>query len=98
MGRDARAAPYRVAALDGVAAYEGTIRANPVGKREIVVAAFTGNSNQDRRLKPELIANLKAQDPDLLFFSGDQSTTTPITSARGCCSAGSSARSSGIAR
>ena len=48
------------------------IRANPVGKREIVVAAFTGNSNQDRRLKPDLIANLKAQDPDLLFFSGDQ--------------------------
>ena len=36
------------------------------------MAAFTGNSNQDRRLKPELIANLKAQDPDLLFFSGDQ--------------------------
>ena len=68
-----RRALYRVVALDGVAAYEGTIRANPVGKREIVVAAFTGNSNQDRRLKPDLIANLKAQDPDLLFFSGDQS-------------------------
>jgi hypothetical protein len=67
--RDAR---YRVSALDGVAAYGGTIRANPIGKREIVVAAFTGNSNQDRRLKPDLIANLKAQDPDVLFFSGDQ--------------------------
>lgn len=64
--------PYRVTAVGGVAAYEGTIRANPVGKREIVVAAFTGNSNQDRRLKPDLISNLKAQDPDLLFFSGDQ--------------------------
>jgi hypothetical protein len=67
-----RGASYRVTALEGVASYEGTIRANPVGQREIVVAAFTGNSNQDRRLKPELIANLKAQDPDLLFFSGDQ--------------------------
>jgi hypothetical protein len=67
-----RSAPYRVTALEGLASYEGTIRANPVGQREIVVAAFTGNSNQDRRLKPELIANLKAQDPDLLFFSGDQ--------------------------
>ncbi len=67
-----RSIAYRVSALDGVATYEGTIRANPVGKRELVVAAFTGNSNQDRRLKPELIANLKAQDPDLLFFSGDQ--------------------------
>ena len=67
-----RNAPYRVTALEGVATYEGTIRANPVGQREIVVAAFTGNSNQDRRLKPDLIANLEAQDPDLLFFSGDQ--------------------------
>jgi hypothetical protein len=69
---ESRTVPYRVTALDGVAAFEGTIRANPAGKREIVVAAFTGNSNQDRRLKPDLIANLKAQDPDLLFFSGDQ--------------------------
>jgi hypothetical protein len=70
---ETRRVPYRVIALDGVAVYEGVIRANPVGKRELVVAAFTGNSNQDRRLKPDLIANLKAQDPDLLFFSGDQS-------------------------
>ena len=70
---ETRAVPYRVTALDGIAAYGGTIRANPVGKRELVVAAFTGNSNQDRRQKPDLIANLKAQDPDLLFFSGDQS-------------------------
>jgi hypothetical protein len=70
---ETRKVPYRVVALNGVAVYEGLIRANPVGKRELVVAAFTGNSNQDRRLKPDLIANLKAQDPDLLFFSGDQS-------------------------
>ena len=69
---ESRTVPYRVTALGGVAAYEGTVRANPVGKREIVVAAFTGNSNQDRRLKPDLIGNLKAQDPDVLFFSGDQ--------------------------
>jgi hypothetical protein len=70
---ETRGVPYRVTALAGVANYEETIRANPAGKREIVVAAFTGNSNQDRRLKPDLIATLKAQDPDLLFFSGDQS-------------------------
>ena len=69
---ESRTVPYRVTALGGVAAYEGTVRANPVGKREIVVAAFTGNSNQDRRLKPDLIGNLRAQDPDVLFFSGDQ--------------------------
>jgi len=45
---ESRTVAYRVTALDGVAAYEGSIRANPSGKREIVVAAFTGNSNQDR--------------------------------------------------
>jgi hypothetical protein len=64
---------YRVVALDGVATYEGRIRKDPVDKEEIVVAGFTGNSNGDRRDKPDLIANIKAQNPDLLFFSGDQS-------------------------
>ncbi|MDH5399974.1 MAG: hypothetical protein OEX02_17625, partial [Cyclobacteriaceae bacterium] len=63
---------YRVA--HGTAAYfYGKIRKDPVEKDEIVVAAFTGNSNRDRTLRPDLIANIKAQDPDLLFFSGDQS-------------------------
>ncbi|MBM4000125.1 MAG: hypothetical protein FJ297_11415 [Planctomycetes bacterium] len=64
---------YRVVAAGGAAEYEGRIRRDPVDKDEIVVAAFTGNSSQDRRLKPDLVANIKAQDPDLLFFSGDQS-------------------------
>jgi hypothetical protein len=64
--------PYRIVGLEGKATYEGIIRCDPIDKDEIVVAAFTGNSNKDRRMKPELIANLKAQDPDLLFFSGDQ--------------------------
>lgn len=64
---------YRVVAAGGAAQYEGRIRRDPIDKETIVVAAFTGNSSQDRRLKPDLIANLKAQDPDLLFFSGDQS-------------------------
>lgn len=64
---------YRVTAADGQATYEGLIRKDPVDKEEIVVAAFTGNSNRDRRLKPDIIRNIKAQDPDLLFFSGDQS-------------------------
>ena len=62
---------YRVAHGDS-AFYTGTIRRDPVDKEEIVVAAFTGNSNRDRGPKPDLIANLKRQDPDLLFFSGDQ--------------------------
>ncbi len=64
---------YRLQAAGGKAEYEGTIRKDPVDKEEIVVAAFTGNGNYDRRLKPDIIQNIKAQDPDLLFFSGDQS-------------------------
>ena len=50
----------------------GTIRKDPVDKEEIVVAAFTGNSNKYRGPRPDIIANIKRQDPDLLFFSGDQ--------------------------
>lgn len=65
--------PYRVTGIDGKATYEGSIRRDPIDKDEIVVAAFTGNSSRDRRMKPDLISNLKAEDPDLLFFSGDQS-------------------------
>ncbi len=64
---------YRLSALDGIAVYTGIIRKDPVDKNDIVVAAFTGNSNRDRRMKPDIIANIKAQNPDLLFFSGDQS-------------------------
>lgn len=64
---------YRVVAAGGPASYEGTIRKDPVDKQTIVVAAFTGNSKHDRRLKPDIVRNIKAQDPDLLFFSGDQS-------------------------
>ncbi len=62
---------YRVAHGTN-AFYTGTIRKDPINKKEIKVAAFTGNSSGDRRLKPDIIANIKAQDPDLLFFSGDQ--------------------------
>ena len=64
---------YRLLAAGEKAKYEGIIRKDPVDKEEIVVAAFTGNGNYDRRLKPDIIKNIKAQDPDVLFFSGDQS-------------------------
>lgn len=63
---------YRVTHSAG-AKYEGLIRKDPIDKDEIVVAAFTGNSNTDRSLREDIVANVKAQDPDLLFFSGDQS-------------------------
>jgi hypothetical protein len=62
---------YRVSHGES-ATYTGLIREDPVDKEEIVVAAFTGNSNRDRGLRPDLIENIKRQDPDLLFFSGDQ--------------------------
>jgi hypothetical protein len=64
---------YRVVALEGIATYTGVVRKDPIDKNEIVVAAFTGNSNRDRDGRLDMIENLKAQDPDLLFFSGDQS-------------------------
>ncbi|MFO8035762.1 MAG: alkaline phosphatase D family protein [Anaerolineales bacterium] len=54
------------------AAYTGLIRANPLDKEEIVVAAFTGNGNSDRGPRPDIIKNIQRIDPDLLFFSGDQ--------------------------
>jgi hypothetical protein len=70
---DSKDYKYRVVALDGIAKYGGIIRKNPIDKEEIVVAAFTGNSNRDRSMRSDIIKNIKYQDPDLLFFSGDQS-------------------------
>ena len=67
---------YRVAALDGVANYEGRIRRDPVEKSQIVVAAFTGNSIRPQHggdiPRTDIVANIQRIDPDLLFFSGDQ--------------------------
>jgi len=68
---DTRAYEYRVRHGEE-AAYTGLIRANPVDKEEIVVAAFTGNGNSDRGPRSDIIRNIKTIDPDLLFFSGDQ--------------------------
>jgi len=52
--------------------FEGVIRKDPVDKQKIKVAVFTGNSSRDLRMKPDMIKNIKIQNPDLLFFSGDQ--------------------------
>ncbi len=65
-------AKYRVTHPAG-AQYEGVLRADPKTKDTIVVAAFTGNSNRERGPRADIVRNVKAQDPDLLFFSGDQS-------------------------
>lgn len=68
---DTSHARYRVSHRGG-AKYEGIIRRNPRDKDVIVVANLSCNSNTDRGPRPDLVANLKAQDPDLLFFGGDQ--------------------------
>lgn len=64
--------PYRL--LHGKeATFEGLIRKDPVDKSEIVVAALSCNSNRDRGGRDDFVRNINHQDPDLLFFAGDQS-------------------------
>ncbi len=38
-----------------------------------MLAALSCNSNKDRGLREEYTRNIKHQDPDLVFFAGDQS-------------------------
>jgi len=54
----------------GDATYSGTIRVEPSGK-PLVVAGFTGN--QDYVFpNNRVVNNVRVQNPDVLFFSGDQ--------------------------
>lgn len=64
--------PYRISHGEN-AFFEGLIRKDPVDKQEIVLAAFSCNSNKDRGDRHNYIRNVRYQDPDLLFFAGDQS-------------------------
>ncbi len=50
--------------------YSGTVRKDPVDKKSIVVAAFTGNADYAFP-NVQLAKNVKFHDPDVLFFSGD---------------------------
>ena len=69
---DTRDIKYRL--LHGEnASFEGLVRRNPTDKDEIVLAALTCNSNRDRGLRPEYSRNVNHQDPDLVFYAGDQS-------------------------
>jgi hypothetical protein len=63
--------PYRVR-HGATAVFEGLIRRDPRDKDEIVVANMSCNSSRTTGSRPEIIDGLKAQDPDLLFFAGDQ--------------------------
>ncbi|MEN1680537.1 MAG: metallophosphoesterase family protein [Planctomycetota bacterium] len=64
--------PYRIRHGQN-AVYEGLVRKDPVDKREIVVAALSCNSSNDRGLRPNYVRNINHHDPDLVFFAGDQS-------------------------
>ncbi len=54
------------------AEFGGIIRHDPIEKEAIVVASLSCNSSQTTGPRPQIIANLLAQDPDVLFFAGDQ--------------------------
>lgn len=54
------------------AMFEGLIRRDPRDKNEIVIANMSCNSSRTTGLRPEIIENLKWQNPDVLFFAGDQ--------------------------
>ncbi len=99
-GWDARRdRPYRVVYLlrsksgrDQAHFFPGTIRREPWGKRQFVIAAFTGHKIFTGGLKwnhqgvwfphRELIAAVKHHDPDFLFFSGDQVYEGDLTGAQ----------------
>lgn len=55
------------------AIFKGLIRRDPKDKKEIIVAALSCNSNQDRGDRANYIRNINHQNPDLIFFAGDQS-------------------------
>jgi hypothetical protein len=64
--------PYRIRHGKN-ATFEGLIRKSPDSKHEVVMAAFSCNSNKDRGMRDEFVRNVNHHDPDILFFSGDQS-------------------------
>jgi 3',5'-cyclic AMP phosphodiesterase CpdA len=55
-----------------VAVFEGIIRRDPSDKPQIAVGVMSCNSSRTPGAREELVQNLKAADPDLLFFAGDQ--------------------------
>lgn len=55
------------------AEFEGLIRRDPIEKQEIVVGVLSCNSSRTPGPRPRIVENLRRQDPDLLFFAGDQS-------------------------
>lgn len=54
------------------AMWEGVVRKDPVDKDEIVVGNLSCNSSRTAGPRPNIVKNLIHQDPDVLFFAGDQ--------------------------
>lgn len=55
------------------AMFKGLIRKSITDKDEIVVGNLSCNSSNDRGNRDNIVKNLKLQNPDLIFFAGDQS-------------------------
>lgn len=54
------------------AMFQGTVRKDPIDKDTVVVANLSCNSSRTAGPRPRIVENLLKQDPDLLFFAGDQ--------------------------
>ena len=63
--------PYRVRHGEN-AMFEGLIRHDPIEKDVITVGNLSCNSSRTGGPRPKIVENLKKQNPDLLFFAGDQ--------------------------
>jgi hypothetical protein len=68
---DTRDVAYRVRHGE-IAQFEGLIRRDPRDQEVVVVASMSCNSSRTTGLRPEILDQLKVQNPDLLFFAGDQ--------------------------
>ena len=66
-----RDVPYRVRHGES-ASFEGRIRKDPIDKDIIVVGNLSCNSSRTDGPRPKIVENLLAQNPDFLFFAGDQ--------------------------
>jgi hypothetical protein len=54
------------------ATFEGLVRRDPTDSDVISVANMSCNSSRTTGGRPEILDNLRRQNPDLLFFAGDQ--------------------------
>ncbi len=62
---------YRLRHADK-ATFEGKVRREPTEKETIVVGNLSCNSSRTTGARPLIVKNVLAQDPDILFFAGDQ--------------------------